>query len=219
MKKKLVEVMVAQKEIESRSIRSGLQLFADGGDGADGGDDDGGDPGEDDPADDDDQKKGKKYTDEEVDALIERKFAEWQKKNEKRQTKKDEAERLRNMSDQERKDHEMEDLRQQVAALQKKETMSKMSTTARNMLAAKGITVGDDLVAMLVSEDADATKSAVDSFINAFQDAVNRAVKDELKGETPRKGGAPKLTKDQIMKVKDRAERQKLIQENMDLFK
>lgn len=219
MRKKLVEVMVAQKEIESRSIRSGLQLFADGGDGADGGDDDGGDPGEDDPADDDDQKKGKKYTDEEVDALIERKFAEWQKKNEKRQTKKDEAERLRNMSDQERKDHEMEDLRQQVAALQKKETMSKMSATARNMLAAKGITVGDDLVAMLVSEDADATKSAVDSFINAFQDAVNRAVKDELKGETPRKGGAPKLTKDQIMKVKDRAERQKLIQENMDLFK
>ena len=219
MRKKLVEVMVAQKEIESRSIRSGLQLFADGGDGADGGDDDGGDPGEDDPADDDDQKKGKKYTDEEVDALIERKFAEWQKKNEKRQTKKDEAERLRNMSDQERKDHEMEDLRQQVAALQKKETMSKMSTTARNMLAAKGIMVGDDLVAMLVSEDADATKSAVDSFINAFQDAVNRAVKDELKGETPRKGGAPKLTKDQIMKVKDRAERQKLIQENMDLFK
>lgn len=139
MRKKLVEVMVAQKEIESRSIRSGLQLFADGGDGADGGDDDGGDPGEDDPADDDDQKKGKKYTDEEVDALIERKFAEWQKKNEKRQTKKDEAERLRNMSDQERKDHEMEDLRQQVAALQKKETMSKMSATARNMLAAKGI--------------------------------------------------------------------------------
>lgn len=219
MRKKLVEVMVAQKEIDSRSIRSGLQLFADGGDGTPGDDDDGGDPEEDNSEDDDDQKKGKKYTDEEVDALIERKFAEWQKKNEKRQTKKDEAERLRNMSDQERKDHEMEDLRQQVAALQKKETMSNMSATARNMLAAKGITVGDDLVAMLVSEDADATKSAVDSFINAFQDAVNRAVKDELKGETPRKGGASKLTKDQIMKVKDRAERQKLIQENMDLFK
>ena len=134
MRKKLVEVMVAQKEIESRSIRSGLQLFADGGDGAPGDDDDGGDPGEDDSEDDDDQKKGKKYTDEEVDALIERKFAEWQKKHEKQQAKQDEAERLKNMSEQERKDHEMEELRKQVNDLQKKETMSKMSTTARAML-------------------------------------------------------------------------------------
>ena len=223
MRNKVVEVIMDRKITERTALRHGLQLFADGNDGGSPGDD--GEPGGDGEGGDsgDDGGDGsdgvKKYTDEEVDALIERKFAEWQKKHEKQQAKQDEAERLKNMSDQERKDHEMEELRKQVSALQKKETMSKMSTTARTMLAAKGITVGDDLVGMLISEDADATKSAVDSFITAFQDAVSKAVKDALKGETPKTGGASKLTKEQIMKVKDRTERQRLIQENMDLFK
>ncbi len=220
MRNKMAAVMMAQKIMENRNRMYGLQIFAGGGDDAgDGPDSEAGDSEDDPDGQGEDPGDEKKYTDEEVDALIERKFAEWQKKHEKQQAKQDEADRLKNMSDQERKDHEMEELRKQVSALQKKETMSKMATTARTMLAAKGITVGDDLVGMLISEDADATKSAVDSFINAFQDAVNRAVKDALKGEPPKAGGASKLTKEQIMKVKDRAERQKLIQENMDLFK
>ena len=223
MRNKVVKVMAAQKGMEEMALKYGLQLFAESDDGSGSGSD--GESGEDDEGDDSgddesgDEDEGKKYTDEEVDALIERKFAEWQKKHEKQQAKRDEAERLKNMSDQERKDHEMEELRKQVSALQKKETMAKMSTTARSMLSAKGITVDDALVGMLISEDADATKSAVDAFIVAFQDVVSKAVKDALKGEAPRKGGASKLTKEQIMKVKDRAERQRLIQENMNLFK
>ena len=223
MRNKVVQVLAAQKKAECKNMKCGLQLFAgDGTGGEPGGNEDpaGGD-GEDNPEgnEDDDPDNEKKYTDEEVDALIERKFAEWQKKHEKQQAKQDEAERLKNMSDQERKDHEMEELRKQVNALQKKETMSKMSSTARSMLSAKGITVGDDLVGMLISEDADATKSAVDSFITAFQDAVSKAVKEALKGEAPKKGGSSKLTKEQIMKVANRTERQRLIQENMHLFK
>lgn len=217
MRNRIVKVLAARNNADNKDLKHGLQLFAEG-EGEDGKDPGDKDP-EIDPEDKNDDPEEKKYTDEEVDALIERKFAEWQKKHEKQQAKLDEAERLKNMSDQERKDHEMEELRKQVSALQKKETMSKMSSTARSMLSAKGITVGDDLVGMLISEDADATKSAVDSFITAFQDAVTKAVKDALKGETPRKGGASKLTKEQIMKVKDRTERQKLIQENMSLFK
>lgn len=223
MKNRVVKVLAAQKNADDMAVRYGLQLFADDGDGGSSGDD--GDSGGDDEGDesgnddDNDSDNEKKYTDEEVDALIERKFAEWQKKHEKQQAKQDEAERLKNMSDQERKDHEMEELRKQVHALQKKETMSKMSATARSMLSAKGITVDDTLVGMLISEDADATKSAVDSFITAFQDAVSKAVKEALKGEAPKKGGPSKLTKEQIMKVANRTERQRLIQENMHLFK
>ena len=224
MRNKVVKVMVAQKSTEDRASKYGLQLFADGGDdsdasGGDGepsGDDAGGDSGDDDS---DDKNEGKRYSDEEVNALIERKFAEWQKKHEKQKAKQDEAERLKNMSDQERKDHEMEELRKQVNDLQKKEAMAKMSATARSLLSAKGIAVDDALVGMLISEDADATKSAVDAFITAFQDAVSKSVKEALKGEAPKAGGASGLTRDQIMKVKDRAERQRLIQENMHLFK
>ena len=223
MKNRVVKVLAAQKDVDHMALRYGLQLFADGDDGGSSGDDgDSGSDGEGDESgndDDDDSDNEKKYTDEEVDALIERKFAEWRKKHEKQQAKQDEAERLKNMSDQERKDHEMEELRKQVNALQKKETMSKMSATARSMLSAKGITVDDALVGMLISEDADATKSAVDAFITEFQDAVSKAVKDALKGEPPKAGGSSGLTKEQIMKVANRTERQRLIQENMHLFK
>lgn len=219
MRNRVVGLVLAQKEAVSESWKYGLQLFADGGDGADGGDDP--DAGEDpDGGDGEDGTDGeKKYTEEDVNALIDRKFAEWQKKQEKNRKKQDEAERLKNMTDQERKDLEMDNLRKQVEDLQKKEAMSKMSKTARSMLSDKGITVDDDLVNMLISEDAETTKSAVDSFITAFQNAVNKAVKDALKGEPPKTGGASRLTKEQIMKVKDRTERQRLIQENMHLFK
>ena len=118
-----------------------------------------------------------------------------------------------------KKDHKMEELQRQVDDLRKKDAMSKMSATARTMLSEKDINVNDDLIGMLVSEDAETTKSTVETFISAFQAAVNKAVKDALKGEAPRKGGAPGLTKEQILQVKDRTERQRLIQENMHLFK
>ena len=87
------------------------------------------------------------------------------------------------------------------------------------MISAKGVAGGDRLVVMLIAEDADATKSAVDSVIKAFQDAVSKAGKEALKGGGPKKGGSSKMTKEQIMKVANRTERQRLIQENMHLFK
>lgn len=218
MRNKVVKAMTGNN-VDFRRFK--LQIFAgDGGEGSEGSDNDGGEGSEDDPdggsgAEDDE----KKYTDKDVNDLIERKFAEWQKKQEKQQTKRDEAERLKKMSEQERKDHEMEELRKQVDALQRKDAMSKMATTARNMLKEKGISVGDDLISMMISDDADTTKNSVDAFIEAFQDAVNKAVKDALKGEPPKAGGASKLTKEQIMKVENRSERQRLIKENMELFK
>lgn len=61
---------------------------ASGGDGGTGGDDEGGDSGENEG---NDSEGAKKYTDEEVDTLIERKFAEWQKKHEKQKAKQDGA--------------------------------------------------------------------------------------------------------------------------------
>ena len=224
MRGRVVKVMMVQKEGSLGMPGLGLQVFAgdEGGDGTSNGKDGSGDAdkGSEAGEEDADQDNGeKRYTDKEVNDLIERKFAEWQKKQEKQREKQDEADRLKNMTEQERKDHEMEDLRKQVSDLQKKEAMSKMSKTARSMLTEKGITVDDDLVGMLISEDAETTKSAVDSFITAFQNAVNKAVKDALKGEAPKAGGASGLTRDQVMKVKDRTERQRLINENMNLSK
>jgi len=60
----------------------------------------------------------------------------------------------------------------------------------------------------------------VDSFAAAFEKAVQDAVAERLKGKAPTAGSTnKKITKEEILAVKDRRERQRLINENMDLFK
>lgn len=158
----------------------------------------------------------KKYTDEDVNKIIDRKFAEWEKKQNKA---KSEADRLANMNAQQKEQYENEQLKKQVEELLRKDALGKMATVARGMLGEKNISVSDDLIEMLISDDAEKTKSSVDSFITAFQSAVEKAVKDALKGNPPKKTSEPaSITKEQIMKVKDPLERQKLIAEHMDLF-
>ena len=158
----------------------------------------------------------KKYTDEDVNRIIDRKFAEWEKKQSKA---KSEAEKLAGMNAEQKEKYENEQLKKQVDELLRKDALGKMATVARGMLGEKNISVSDDLIEMLISDDAEKTKSSVDSFINAFQSAVEKAVKDALKGNPPKKTSEPaSITKEQIMKVKDPLERQKLIAEHMDLF-
>ena len=139
---------------------------------------------------------------------------------EKKQNKeKSEADRLANMNAQQKEQYENEQLKKQVEELLRKDALRKMAAVARGMLGEKNISVSDDLIEMLISDDAEKTKSSVDSFINAFQSAVEKAVKDALKGNPPKKTSEPaSITKEQIMKVKDPLERQKLIAEHMDLF-
>ena len=81
----------------------------------------------------------------------------------------------------------MNSLKNQVQELLRKDALGKMATVARGMLGEKNISVSDDLIEMLISDDAEKTKSSVDSFITAFQSAVEKAVKDALKGIHRRK--------------------------------
>lgn len=158
----------------------------------------------------------KKYTDEDVNRIIDRKFAEWEKKQNKA---KSEAEKLAGMNAEQKEKYENEQLKKQVEELLRKDALGKMATVARGMLGEKNISVSDDLIEMLISDDAEKTKSSVDSFISAFQSAVENAVKDALKGTPPKRTSEPaSITKEQILKVKDPLERQKLIAEHMDLF-
>ena len=166
-----------------------LQLFAeDGGEGGDGGQQ-GNQQGE-------GQQSGKsgegnnskpelKYTDEDVDKLFNKKFAEWEKKKQKEI---DEAKKLAEMNAQERAEHERDELQKELDALKKKDSLSEMTKTARKMLSDEGVSVPDEVLAMIVDTDAEKTKAAVDAFGKAFKDAVESAVKEKLKGNPPKKG-------------------------------
>lgn len=166
-----------------------------------------------------DEKKSedeKKYTDADLNSIIDKKFAEWQKKKEKEV---DEAKKLAEMNATEKAEYERDKLQKQLDEMMKEKSLTEMTKVARKMLSEDGINITDELLANLVSDSAENTKEAVKSFIELFKNAVNDAVKDALKGKAPKNStGSDSITKEKIMKVKDRAERQKLIAEHMDLF-
>lgn len=194
-----------------------LQLFAEGddpegGEGQNGDDPEGGEG-------QDDEKNTKKYSDEDVNMIIAKKFAEWEKKQAKKTKENQEAERLKNMSDQEKRDHEFKELQNKIANYEKQEALGKMTKVARSILSEQEINVNDELLSNLVTEDADTTKTNVENFAKMFKAAVQKEVAAKLRHEPPKKGSGAKLTKEDILKVQNRAERQKLIKEHMSLFK
>ena len=201
-----------------------LQLFADDGgdDGADEGADDGGD--EDDVDDDEgeEDKPEKKYTDADVDRMVKQRLARERKAAEKKARQQAEAEKLKSMTAAEKRDAEFEQMKARLASLEAEKNQAEMLSTASDILKDAGINVSSKLVSHLIAETADETKANVDEFVKLFNDAVNKGVKAAMKanGSNPkRKGDTSSLTRDEIMKTKDPLERQKLIKENMNLFK
>ena len=165
----------------------------------------------------DNDKNKPKYTDADLDAILNKKFAKWQKQQKQAV---DEATRLANMTAQERAEHERDKLQKELDALKKANTIAEMEKTARNMLHTDGVTVPDEIVSVLVGDDAETTNKSVKAFSKAFKDAVQKEVKRQLTHKSPSVGrGAGTITKADIEKEPDPIKRQKLIRENMSLFR
>lgn len=165
---------------------------------------------------DDKKDEEKKYTDEQVDDIINKKFAKWKKDQEAKIT---EAEKLAKMNAEEKADYERAKLENELKELRRKDTLNSMTKIARSMLSEKGIQADDDLVGVLITTDADKTKEAVESFSKLFESTVEKAVNDKLKGRTPKvANGEQRLTKEEILKEKDVNKRRRMMAENLELF-
>lgn len=164
-----------------------------------------------------DEKKQneKKYTDDEVNEIINKKFEKWTKQKEKEM---DEAKKLADMTAQEKVEYERNQLEKELEELRNANTISEMSKTARGILKERNIDISDELLSMLVTKEADTTKKNVEGFAEMFDKAVEKAVNEKLKGNPPKKGSNKTLTKEDILNIKDRTERQRKIAENMELF-
>lgn len=138
----------------------------------------------------------KKYSDKDLDEIIGRKFAKWQKDHEKKvEEAAEEAKKLAEMNAQQKAEYERDKLqkeldeeRKQNAEFKRQATLAEMTKTARKMLTDEGISAPDEILTRLVTTDAEETKAAIDSYSKAFKEAVEIAVKDRLRGEIPKKG-------------------------------
>ena len=130
-----------------------------------------------------------------------------------------EAEKLAKMTKEEKAEYKTRQLEKELADLKRQNAVTEMAKTARKMLADEEINIPDELLGHLVSDNAEDTKTAVESFSKLYKAAVQAAVKEALKGNSPKSGsGGKSMTKEQIMAVSNPLERQKLIAENIALF-
>lgn len=219
------------KDFERLTLKDlwNIQYFSEG-------EDDGGNGG---GQNDDNGNEPKTFTQEQVDELLKAanknfddkfnvKFAEMQKKHQKEL---DEAKKLEQMTAEEKAAKEMENLKAQIEQLQVSNARAEMMKSARTILseklntteATKGIMFSDDFLGSFLTTEAESTKANVEEFAKAFSTAVKDAVKKAMAGSTPdgTKGGDNNntITREEILKIENSAERQKLMAQHLDLFR
>ena len=119
----------------------------------------------------------KKYTDVEVKEIIDKNLAQWKATQEKEQS---EAKKLAKMSADEKIEYENQQLKNEIAELKRTQVLNEMSKVARGLLAEEQITVSDALLARLIDEDAEVTKTTVSDFIKMYQADLETAVNARL---------------------------------------
>lgn len=136
-------------------------------------------------------KTEKTFTQADIDKIINKQFAKWQKKMEveKNQAMEEarEAERLEKMSAEERSKNELLTLKKQLEDMQKKEARKDLANSTLKEMSTRGIDA--DFLDFILAKDADTTKNRLDIFEEKFNSMVNAKVEsivaERFKGKTP----------------------------------
>ena len=123
--------------------------------------------------------------------------ANWEQEAE---AKKEEAKKLAKMNAEEKLQHELEQKEAEIAELKRGQTLNEMKSEASKMLSGAGLPQDDELLGLIVSEDAEATKKAV-AVITNFASQIK---KENARQSTPGEGGqfsADKNTKQTVAEL------------------
>lgn len=122
-------------------------------------------------------KQEKTFTQEELDKILNKKFAQWQKKTEEAKI---EAERKAKLTEAEKLAEE----RKEFEAMRKQFEYEKRVNSTSKVLASNNLPV--EFSDFLVAETDEATTQRVDLFKNAFNEALEKALTERLRGNTPK---------------------------------
>lgn len=164
-----------------------LQLFAEGSENAEGGENGTEHSAE---AENKGQEEEKKYSDKDLDKIINSRFARWQKDQEKAiQDAKDEAAKLAKMNADQKQQYEMEKLQKENEELKAAAVKVELGKTAANMLREHDIEATEEILSFVVGNDADQTKGNIDRFVKIVEAQVKKAELSRATGTTPRSFG------------------------------
>lgn len=155
----------------------------------------------------------------EIAKIVEQRLARERKAAEKREQ---EAARLAGMNEKERADEEFKQLQEELAELKRDKSINAMTKVANKMITKAKIPLKDSIVKGLVRDTAEETKESVNEFIELVSEIKNELLKDKFTGKSPKvqttSQPKEKMTKAEIMAVRDDAKRQKLMEEHIHLF-
>ena len=122
-------------------------------------------------------KEVKTFTQEELDKILNKKFAQWQKKTEEAKA---EAERKAKLTEAEKLAEE----RKEFEAMKKQFEYEQRVNSTSKVLASNNLPI--EFADFLIAENDEATAQRVDLFKNAFNDALEKAINERLRGKTPK---------------------------------
>lgn len=132
------------------------------------------------------QNTGKTFSRDDVAKMIaaetKKARASWEKEYEEKQ---EEAKKLAKMNAEEKLKHQLEQKESEINELKRQQTLTEMSKEASKMLSENELPFDDDLLSLLVSDDAEATKKATNAII-AFASKIK---KQNARQTTPGEGG------------------------------
>ncbi|MHA3042144.1 DUF4355 domain-containing protein [Streptococcus sp. 517s] len=157
----------------------------------------------------------KKYTDADVDAIIDKKFAKWKSEQEAREN---EAKKLAKMNADEKQKYQLDQREQELNNREQSIARKELIAEAKTMLSERGLPV--ELVTVVDLSNAEAVTESVASIQKTWEDAVQKGVSDRMKGSAPIKT-APQdnneLTKAQFYRM-SHSEKAALKQSNPELY-
>lgn len=126
---------------------------------------------------------------------------------------------IKNLSDEDKAKKAEDEKDKEIASLRAQITRRDNIKQTDEVFKDAGLTVGDDVLNMVVVDDDKQTYANVQALIKYTNQIQSGVKKELLKGSTPRSNGKPTMTKVEISKIKDPIKRQKAIAENLDLYK
>lgn len=160
-------------------------------------------------------KDEKKYTDAEVDAIIDKKFAKWKSEQ---KAKESEAKKLAKMNADDKHKYEMEKREKALADREAEITRRELTAEARTILSERGLP--SELIDNVNLADADSVRESIDKLQSSWELAVQRGIADKTKGGAPIKRapqGSGQVTKEKFDRMGYK-ERNELLQSNPELY-
>ena len=135
----------------------------------------------------DDSVEEKKYTDKDVDAIVNKRFAKWKTEQEQAvKSAKEEAEKLAKMNAEQKQNYEIEKLQKENEKLKQGAAKVELSRSATGILTEKGIEATQDVLDFVVGNDADDTNAKIDKLVKIVESQLKKAEIARATGTTPK---------------------------------